>query len=105
MGFDGRVAATARRIGHHPRLRVRPVRHAPQRDRPRFIATKTTDATAARIEMNIDEFHRIGPEVNGIRQVGLLEDIAVAVTFLSADESLYIIGQTTYVDGSIALSA
>ena len=70
---------------------------------PGFIATEMTDATAARLKMDVDEFRRLNAEANPVRRVGFPEDIAAAVTFLSADESSYITGQTIYVDGGISL--
>lgn len=70
---------------------------------PGFIATEMTDATAARLKMDVDEFRRLNAEANPVRRVGLPDDIAAAVTFLSADESSYITGQTLYVDGGISL--
>ena len=70
---------------------------------PGFIATEMTDATAARLKMDVDEFRRLNAEANPVRRVGQPDDIAAAVTFLSADESSYITGQTIYVDGGISL--
>ncbi len=70
---------------------------------PGFIATEMTDATAARLKMDVDEFRRLNAEANPVRRVGFPEDIAAAVTFLSSDESSYITGQTLYVDGGISL--
>jgi 3-oxoacyl-[acyl-carrier protein] reductase len=70
---------------------------------PGFIATEMTDATAARLKMEVDEFRRLNAQANPVRRVGFPEDIAAAVTFLSGDESSYITGQTIYVDGGISL--
>jgi 3-oxoacyl-[acyl-carrier protein] reductase len=70
---------------------------------PGFIATEMTDATAARLKMDVEEFRRLNAEANPVRRVGHPEDIAAAATFLCADESSYITGQTLYVDGGISL--
>jgi len=66
---------------------------------PGFIATEMTDATAARLKMDVDEFRKLNAEANPVRRVGFPEDIAAAVAFLCSDEASYITGQTLYVDG------
>ena len=70
---------------------------------PGFIATEMTDATAARLKLDVEEFRKMNADANPVRRVGYPEDIAAAVTFLSADESSYITGQTLYVDGGVTL--
>jgi 3-oxoacyl-[acyl-carrier protein] reductase len=70
---------------------------------PGIIATEMTDATAARLKMDVDEFRRLNAEATPVRRVGLPEDVAAGVTFLAADESSYITGQTLYVDGGMTL--
>jgi 3-oxoacyl-[acyl-carrier protein] reductase len=70
---------------------------------PGFIATEMTDATAARLRLDVGEFRRLNAEANPVRRFGLPEDIAAAVTFLAADESSFITGQTLYVDGGMTL--
>ncbi|MEQ6903734.1 3-oxoacyl-ACP reductase FabG [Nocardioides sp. YIM 152588] len=70
---------------------------------PGFIATEMTDATAARLKMDVDEFRRLSAEANPVKRVGEPADIAAAVTFLSSDEGSYITGQTLYVDGGATL--
>jgi 3-oxoacyl-[acyl-carrier protein] reductase len=66
---------------------------------PGFIATEMTDATAARLKMDVEEFRRLNAEANPVKRVGLPEDIAAAAAFLCSDEASYITGQTLYVDG------
>jgi 3-oxoacyl-[acyl-carrier protein] reductase len=66
---------------------------------PGFIATEMTDATAARLKMDVDEFRKLNAEANPVRRVGYPEDIAAAAAFLCSDEASYITGQTLYVDG------
>ncbi|MCR1782174.1 3-oxoacyl-ACP reductase FabG [Nocardioides carbamazepini] len=70
---------------------------------PGFIATEMTDATAARLKMDVEEFRRLSAEANPVKRVGFPADIAAAVTFLSSDEASYITGQTLYVDGGVSL--
>ena len=70
---------------------------------PGFIATEMTDATAARLKLDVDEFRRLNAEANPVKRVGFPEDIAAAVCFLASDEASYITGQTLYVDGGITL--
>jgi 3-oxoacyl-[acyl-carrier protein] reductase len=72
---------------------------------PGFIVTEMTDATAARLKMDVEEFRNLNAGANPVRRVGFPEDIAAAVTFLSADEASYITGQTIYVDGGMTLGA
>jgi 3-oxoacyl-[acyl-carrier protein] reductase len=70
---------------------------------PGFIATDMTDATAARLKMDIDEFRKLNADANPVRRVGYPEDIAAAAAFLCSDEASYITGQTLYVDGGAKL--
>ncbi|MDP2772944.1 MAG: 3-oxoacyl-ACP reductase FabG [Nocardioides sp.] len=70
---------------------------------PGFIATEMTDATAARLKMDVDEFRALNAEANPVRRVGFPEDIAAAAAFLCSDEASYITGQTLYVDGGAKL--
>mgnify|MGYP003333782785 CR=1 FL=1 len=70
---------------------------------PGFIATEMTDATAARLKMDVEEFRKLNAEHNPVRRVGEPDDIAAAVTFLASDEAGYITGQTIYVDGGATL--
>jgi 3-oxoacyl-[acyl-carrier protein] reductase len=70
---------------------------------PGFVVTEMTDATAARLGMDVEEFRRIGAENNPVKRVGYPEDIAAATTFLASDEASYITGQTLYVDGGATI--
>ena len=70
---------------------------------PGFIATEMTDATAARLGIDVDEFRRLNAENNPVKRVGFPEDIAAAAAFLCSDEASYITGQTLYVDGGAKL--
>jgi len=70
---------------------------------PGFIATEMTDATAARLKLDVEEFRRLSAEQNPVKRVGHPEDIAAAAAFLASDEASYITGQTLYVDGGVTL--
>ena len=70
---------------------------------PGFIATDMTDATAARLGVDVEEFRKMNAEANPVRRVGFPEDIAAAAAFLCSDEASYITGQTLYVDGGAKL--
>jgi 3-oxoacyl-[acyl-carrier protein] reductase len=70
---------------------------------PGFIATEMTDATAARLKLDVEEFRRLSAEQNPVKRVGYPEDIAAAAAFLASDEASYITGQTLYVDGGVTL--
>ena len=66
---------------------------------PGFIATEMTDATAARLKMDVDEFRKLNAEANPVRRVGFPEDIAAAAAFLCSDDASFVTGPTLYVDG------
>jgi len=70
---------------------------------PGFIATEMTDATAARLKMDVEEFRSLRAESTPVRRVGYPDDIAAAAAFLSSDEASFITGQTLYVDGGAKL--
>lgn len=70
---------------------------------PGFIATEMTDATAARMKMDVEEFRRVSAERTPVRRVGYPEDIAAAAAFLCSDEASFVTGQTLYVDGGATL--
>jgi 3-oxoacyl-[acyl-carrier protein] reductase len=70
---------------------------------PGFIATEMTDATAARLGMDVEEFRKLNADANPVKRVGAPADIAAAVCFLASDEASYVTGQTLYVDGGASL--
>jgi len=70
---------------------------------PGFIATDMTDATAARLNMDVEDFRSAAAERIPVRRVGYPADIAAAASFLCSAEASFITGQTLYVDGGITL--
>ena len=66
---------------------------------PGFIATDMTDATAVRLGMSIEDFHKANADATPVRRVGVPDDIAAAAAFLCSDEASYITGQILQVDG------
>lgn len=70
---------------------------------PGIIATEMTDATAARVNMSVEDFRAAAAESTPLRRVGASEDIAAAAAFLCSDEASFITGQTLYVDGGAKL--
>ncbi|MEI2809468.1 MAG: 3-oxoacyl-ACP reductase FabG [Nocardioides sp.] len=70
---------------------------------PGFIATEMTDATAARLGLEVDAFRTLVANDTPVRRVGLPEDIAAAAAFLCSDEASFVTGQTLYVDGGAKL--
>lgn len=71
---------------------------------PGFIATDMTDATAVRLGLSIEDFHKANADVTPVRRVGQPEDIAAAAAFLCSDEASYITGQILQVDGGFRIS-
>src|SRR5580765_1627214 len=66
---------------------------------PGFIATDMTAATAQRLKMSVEDFHRAAAEQIPLRRVGQPEDIAAVVSFLVSDDASYVSGQVIYVAG------
>ena len=71
---------------------------------PGFIASEMTDATAARLGMEVEAFRELAAKATPVRRVGQPEDIAATAAFLCSDEASFITGQTVYVDGGAKLS-
>jgi 3-oxoacyl-[acyl-carrier protein] reductase len=66
---------------------------------PGFIATDMTAATATRLGMSVEDFHRAASEQIPLRRVGEPDDIAGVVSFLVGDDASYVSGQVIYVAG------
>ena len=108
MGNRGQVNYSAAKAGLIGAVKALAVELAKRRITvnavaPGVIATEMTDATAARLKLDVEEFRKMNADANPVKRVGYPEDIAAAVTFLASDESSYITGQTLYVDGGISL--
>jgi 3-oxoacyl-[acyl-carrier protein] reductase len=70
---------------------------------PGFIVSDMTDGMAARMGITPEQLHEGVAQGTPVRRVGQVDDIARAITFLAADESSFITGQTLYVDGGARL--
>ncbi len=70
---------------------------------PGFIASDMTDATAARLGLEVEAFREAAAKSTPLRRVGTPDDIAAAAAFLCSDEASFITGQTLYVDGGAKL--
>lgn len=66
---------------------------------PGFIETDMTRATAARMNLDFNEYVQSRVELIPVRRSGKPEDIAQAVKFFAEDESSFINGQILYVAG------
>ncbi|GAA3965999.1 beta-ketoacyl-ACP reductase [Thermobifida alba] len=66
---------------------------------PGFIATDMTRATAERIGVDFEEFKAARAAQIPVRRVGVPEDIAATVAFLTSEEAGYVSGQVIYVAG------
>ncbi|HLU98387.1 MAG TPA: beta-ketoacyl-ACP reductase [Thermobifida alba] len=66
---------------------------------PGFIATDMTRATAERVGVDFEEFKAARAAQIPVRRVGVPEDIAATVAFLTSEEAGYVSGQVIYVAG------
>ena len=66
---------------------------------PGFIETDMTAATAARLEMDFEDFKKAAAATIPAQRVGQPADIAALVSFLAGEESGFISGQVIYVAG------
>jgi NAD(P)-dependent dehydrogenase (short-subunit alcohol dehydrogenase family) len=64
-----------------------------------FIATDMTAATAARVNMSLEDFKTAAASQIPVRRVGLPEDVAHTVSFLVSEGAGYVSGQIIYVAG------
>ncbi|MGL5826603.1 MAG: 3-oxoacyl-ACP reductase FabG [Nocardioides sp.] len=71
---------------------------------PGFIVSDMTDATAARMGMDVTAFREAAAQATPMRRVGQPEDIAATAAFLCSDDASFITGHTVYVDGGARLS-
>ncbi|MGH3759612.1 3-oxoacyl-ACP reductase FabG [Actinophytocola sp.] len=66
---------------------------------PGFIETDMTAATAARLEVDFEDFKKAAAATIPVQRVGQPADIAALVSFLAGEESGFISGQVIYVAG------
>ena len=66
---------------------------------PGFIVTEMTEATAARLGVDFEEFQRARAAETPVRRVGRPEDVAHTIAFLASEEAGFVSGQVIYVAG------
>lgn len=66
---------------------------------PGFVETRMTEATAARMGVDWEEFKKAAAERTPVRRVGQPIDIANVIAFLCTDDASYVTGQTIYARG------
>ncbi|MEV7939055.1 3-oxoacyl-ACP reductase FabG [Kitasatospora sp. NPDC088264] len=66
---------------------------------PGFIATDMTAATAARVDMDFEDFKRAAASQIPVQRVGLPEDVAHTISFLASEGAGFVSGQVIYVAG------
>jgi len=66
---------------------------------PGFIATDMTAATAARMGVDFGDFQKMAAQQIPVRRVGLPEDVAHTISFLTSEGASFVSGQVIYVAG------
>jgi 3-oxoacyl-[acyl-carrier protein] reductase len=66
---------------------------------PGFIATDMTKATAARMGVSFEDFLTYAAKDIPVGRVGVPDDIAAAISYLTSDEAGFVSGQVLYVAG------
>ncbi|MGF1425907.1 3-oxoacyl-ACP reductase FabG [Kitasatospora sp. LaBMicrA B282] len=66
---------------------------------PGFIATDMTAATAARVGMEFEDFKKAAATQIPVQRVGVPEDIAHTISFLTSEGAGFVSGQVIYVAG------
>lgn len=66
---------------------------------PGVIVTDMTQATAERLKMTFDEYQSSVAQSTAVRRVGVPDDVAALVSYLSSEEAGFVSGQVIYVAG------
>ena len=66
---------------------------------PGYVATAMTRATAERMGVDFDDFHKAAVERIPLGRGGTPEDIAGVISFLVSEDASYVSGQVLYVNG------
>jgi len=66
---------------------------------PGFIVTEMTAATAARVNVDFDEYQRLAAEQIPVRRVGKPADVAHVISFLTSEGASFVSGQVIYIAG------
>ena len=66
---------------------------------PGFIVSDMTEATAQRLGMGFEDFQQTVADQTPVRRVGIPEDVANTINFLTGDEASFISGQIIYISG------
>jgi 3-oxoacyl-[acyl-carrier protein] reductase len=66
---------------------------------PGFVATRMTEATAARLGMEFEQFQELVAQQVPLGRVGRPEEIASVIAFLCSDDASYVTGQVIYARG------
>ena len=66
---------------------------------PGFIETEMTAATAARLQVDFEDFKKAAAAATPVQRVGTPDDIAALVSYLAGEESGFVSGQVIYVAG------
>ncbi len=66
---------------------------------PGFVVTRMTEATAARVGIEFEQFQELAKEQIPLRRVGYPEDLASVIAFLCSEDASFVSGQVIYVRG------